>query len=183
MERLVCILKRAVAVTLLSTVVASGQEDPLDELFDALLAAEGDAVGMIEFKIMQEWSRSGSASMDLLLDRGRSAMEGEDWDLAIEHLSALVDHAPGFAEGWNARATAYFQAGYFGESLADIQRTLALNPRHFGALSGLGIIMEELGQSEVALEAWRAVEALSPNRPGLDETLLHLEREILGQTL
>lgn len=183
MERLVRILKCAVAVTLLSTIVASGQEDPLDELFDALLTAEGEAVSMIEFKIMQEWSRSGSASMDLLLDRGRSAMDEEDWELAIEHLSALVDHAPDFAEGWNARATAYFQVGRYGESLADIRRTLALNPRHFGAMSGLGIIMAELGQSEVALEAWRAVEVLSPNRPGLDETLLQLEREILGQSL
>lgn len=183
MAMLVRILKCAVAATLLSTVVARGQEDPLDELFDALLTAEGDAVSAIEFKIVQEWSRSGSPSMDLLLDRGRAAMEEEDWTLAIEHLSALVDHAPDFAEGWNARATAYFQAGQFGESLADIQQTLALNPRHFGALSGLGIIMEELGQSQVALQAWRAVEALSPNHPGLDETLEHLERETLGQTL
>ena len=61
--------------------------------------------------------------------------------LAIEHFTALIDHAPDFAEGYNARATAFFQTGQFGQSLADIQQTLALNPRHFGAISGLALIL------------------------------------------
>ena len=132
---------------------------------------------------MQEWSRSGSPSMDLLLERGREAMQREDWNLAIGHLSALIDHAPDFAEAYNARATAYFNAEMYGQSLADIQRTLELNPRHFGALAGLGIIMEELGREDVALEAWQAVAELTPNRPDLDETLQRLERTTRGQTL
>lgn len=158
-------------------------EDPLADLFDALQSAEGETASAIELKIIQEWSKSGSASMDLLLERGRGAMDDENWTLAIEHLSALVDHSPGFAEGWNARATAYFQAGRLGQSLADIERTLALNPRHFGALSGLGIIMEQLGEEEAALRAWREVQTLSPGRPELDETIERLERQSGGQTL
>jgi Flp pilus assembly protein TadD len=177
------ILKSAVTVALLGAGVALAQEDPLDDLFTALRTAEGDAASAIEVKIIEEWSRSGSPSMDLLLERGREAMAQEDWELAIEHLSALVDHAPEFAEGWNARATAYFHTGRFGQSVEDIRQTLALNPRHFGALSGLGIIMEQLGQEEAALNAWRAVEDLSPNRPDLDETIDRLERTTLGQTL
>jgi tetratricopeptide (TPR) repeat protein len=183
MAPLAHILKAAVTAMALTVGAASAQDDPLAELFAALRDADGEAVAALELKIIQEWSRSGSASVDLLLDRGRKAMEAEDWDLAIEHLSALIDHAPEFAEGWNARATAYYRAGRFGESLADIRQTLALNPRHFGALSGLGIIMEELGREDAALAAWQAVETLSPNRPELAETIARLERSTLGQTL
>ena len=177
------ILKSAVTVALLAPAVAVAQEDPLDELFAALKTAEGDAASAIEVKIIEEWSKSGSPAMDLLLDRGRDAMEEEEWELAIAHLSALVDHAPDFAEAWNTRATAYYQVGRLGQSLADIRQTLALNPRHFGALSGLGIIMEQFGREEAALEAWRAVEELSPNRRELDTTIDRLERQTLGQTL
>lgn len=177
------ILKSAVMVALFGVGVAMAQEDPLDELFTALQTAEDDAARAIEVKIIEEWSKSGSPAMDLLLERGREAMEQEDWNLAIEHLSALVDHAPEFAEGWNARATAYFSAGRYGQSLGDIRQTLLLNPRHFGALSGLAIIMEQLGREDAALEAWRAVHDLSPNRPELDETIDRLERQTQGQTL
>ena len=180
------ILKSAVAAFAVAAAAAAAQEaaeDPLADLFGALRTAEGEAARAIEVKIIEEWSNSGSPAMDLLLERGREAMEKEDWELAIDHFSALVDHAPEFAEGWNARATAYFQAGRLGQSLADIRQTLELNPRHFGALSGLGVIMEELGEEEAALQAWRGVEELSPNRPDLEQTLERLERETLGQTL
>jgi tetratricopeptide (TPR) repeat protein len=88
--------------------------------------------------------------MDLLLQRGKDAMAAGDFPAAIEHLTALTDHAPDFAEGFNARATAYFQAGQLGPSIEDIARTLTLNPRHFGALSGLGMIFEDLGRPEKA---------------------------------
>lgn len=179
------ILKSIVAATLVlpGATWAQGGDDPLEDLFAALRDAEGTAVHAIEGKIVQEWSKSGSSSMDLLLERGRDAMERGDWNRAIEHFSALVDHAPEFAEGWNARATAYFQAGQFGRSLDDIQRTLVLNPRHFGALSGLAVIMEQLGREDLALQAWRAVAELTPNRSELDETLTRLERQTLGQSL
>jgi Flp pilus assembly protein TadD len=178
-------LKCIVAAALIApgATLAQAEAAALDDLFIALRDAEGPAVHAIEAKIVQEWSRSGSPSIDLLLDRGRDAMEREDWSRAIEHLSALVDHAPDFAEGWNARATAHFQAGRFGHALRDIEQTLALNPRHFGALSGLGVIMEQLGHEQLALQAWQAVAELSPNRQELDETLARLERKAMGQTL
>ena len=176
-------LKSAATALALAAPPAMAQEHALDDLFVALKEAQGEAARAIEAKIVQEWSRSGSASMDLLLDRGRDAMEAEDWRAAIEHFSALLDHAPDFAEGWNARATAYYQAGRIGQSLSDIRRTLALNPRHFGALSGLAIILEQLGEDEGALMAWREVEKISPGRPDLQETIDRLERATEGETL
>ena len=186
MTILLLILKRAVLVLAFATatqVAAQEAEADLDDLFGALQQAEGDAVAAIEQRIYREWSRSGSPAMDLLLERGRDAMEEQAWDLAIGHFSALTDHAPDFAEGWNARATAFYQVGRYGPALADIRQALALNPRHFGALTGLAVVLERIGRNEMALEAWREVEKLSPNREGLDETLRRLERATLGQTL
>lgn len=130
----------------------------------------------IEAEITRLWSQSGSPAMDLLLRRGADAIEAGDYAAAIEHLTALTDHAPDFAEGWNARATAFFLMGEYALSLADIERTLALNPQHFGALGGLAAIMEQTGRSDLALTALRAVRAINPNRPGVDESIARLER-------
>ncbi len=121
--------------------------------------------------------------MDLLLDRGRTALGEGNTKLAVEHFTALIDHAPDFAEGYNARATAFFQERRFGQSLADIRMTLALNPRHFGAMSGLALIMEDIGSPEDALAAWREVEAIHPHREGLKEAINRLEREVEGASL
>lgn len=174
------------AVTALVVLLASpagAQNAELDPLFDALQQAQGPAAQEIEQKIWEEWSKSGSPAMDLLLQRGREAMDAGDFTLAIEHFTALVDHAPDFAEAYNARATAYFQDGRYGPSLADIRETLRRNPRHFGALGGLGLILEELGEVDGALEAQRAVEALYPNREGLADTIRRLERQSEGQEI
>lgn len=173
----------ACAIALWLAHPAFSQEQDLDDLFDALQSAEAPAAATIEERIWEEWSRSGSASMDLLLERGREAMEAGDFDLAIEHLTALVDHAPDFAEGYNARATAYFQSGLFGPSLEDIRRVLAINQRHFGALGGLALILEDLGMTEGALDAYRAVEEIYPAREGLQETIKRLERELEGERI
>ena len=86
--------------------MAFGQTAKLDDLFNKLKAADAQAAERIEQEIWIEWSKSGSAAMDLLLERGRRAMSDGQLDLAVEHFTALVDHAPDFAEGWNARATA-----------------------------------------------------------------------------
>mgnify|MGYP000060600562 CR=1 FL=1 len=106
-----------------------------------------------------------------------------DTATAIEHFTALTDHAPDFAEGWNARATAYFQAGEFGPSVNDIAKTLTLNPRHFGALSGLGMIFEQLDQPEKALEAYKAALAIHPHLQGVIEAVERLEADTAGTDL
>lgn len=161
----------------------SAQSVVLDQLFDELQSPDLPNWKQVEGQIWAEWSKSGSPAMDLLLKRGRDAMEAGDFDVAIEHLTALTDHAPDFAEGFNARATAYFRDGLYGPSLADIAHTLTLNPRHFGALTGLGTILEELGNTEKALEAYRAANAIQPHDPALLQAIARLEKQVSGLTL
>lgn len=167
----------------LACVPVSAQTTELDALFDKLLTADDRTAPRIEQDIWREWSRSGSPAMDLLLERGRKAMQQGDWAAAIEHLTALTDHAPDFAEGWNARATAYFQAGLYGPSIQDIRHVLALNPRHFGALAGFGAILEELDRPKEALEVYRAALAIHPHLAGVLESVKRLENDAAGQQL
>lgn len=186
MKRSVRYLKCAVTALAICAGLATAtfaQDGELDALFEGLQTADSSAAEQIEGRIYDIWSKSGSPSMDLLLERGREALGQNETAKAIEHFTALVDHAPDFAEGYNARATAYFQRGQYGPALDDIQRTLALNPRHFGALSGLALILEELQRPEDALEAWREVEKLHPNREGLDEAIERLKGSVEGVTL
>lgn len=155
----------------------------LDSLFEELKGADAQQAARLEQEIWNEWSKSGSPAMDLLLQRGRDAMAAGDPQAAIEHFTALTDHAPDFAEGWNARATAYFTVGEYGPSVNDIAKTLTLNPRHFGALSGLGMIFEQLDQPEKALEAYRAALAILPHLEGVIEAVERLEAETAGTDL
>ena len=145
----------------------------LDALFASLADADPTDAERLEREIMRLWSRSGSDSMDFLLRRGREAMDKEEHEKAVEHLTALVDLAPGFVEGWNTRATAHFLAKDYWASMQDIQRTLALEPRHFGALVGLGTILEQTGDEAGALRAYRA--ALEVN-PHLEPSVKAVER-------
>lgn len=160
-----------------------GQTDKLDGLFDKLKTADARESARIEQEIWIEWSKSGSPAMDLLLERGQEAMAAGDMTAAIEHFTALIDHAPDFAEGWNARATAYYQTGQIGPSLADIGKTLQLNPRHFGALEGLAMIFQELDEPEKALEVWKAVLAIHPHAAGVSDAINEIETDLEGHEL
>lgn len=169
---------------ILSAGPALAEEDRLDRLFDQLGTAQDDrAAQRIEGDIWREWSRSGSPALDLLLERGREALAQGDTGLAIEHLTALTDHAPDFAEGWNARAMAYVQAGEYGPAIQDIRRTLALNPRHFGAMAGFATILEELGRPAQALEVYRAALAIYPRMQSVLDAVERLETAEAGQDL
>ena len=162
---------------------AFGEDTRLDALFEALADMEEPGWEQIEDSIWEEWSETGSATLDLLLQRGREAMNAGNTAEAIEHFTALIETAPKFAEGYNARATAYFEAGLYGPSLADIVQVLALEPRHFGALAGLGVILEETGDSAHALEAFRAAHAIHPHRSDLREAVERLEAELQGTAI
>lgn len=176
------ILKQIVAALFLA-VPAEADEAELEALFEGLKGADTSAAMQIERRIFDIWSQSGSPSMDLLLTRGRDALEAGDTTLAIRHFTALIDHAPEFAEGYNGRATAYFQTGRLGLSLEDIRQVLILNPRHFSAMTGLALILEQLDRPEDALNAWRAVEELHPNREGLSDAITRLEQQVDGARL
>ncbi len=174
----------AIALFFLTCAVAFAEDKAkLDGLFDRLKTAEAAEAGRIEAEIWIEWSKSGSPALDLLLQRGRDAMAFGDMVQAIEHFTAIIDQDPSFAEAWNARATAFYQAGEFGPSVADIARVLDLNPRHFGALSGLGMILEESGKPERALEVYKAALALHPHLEGVLQSVERLETQEQGQEL
>ncbi|MEM9318728.1 MAG: tetratricopeptide repeat protein [Pseudomonadota bacterium] len=163
---------------------ASAQSmDRLGELLDRLADPETGNWEIVEQEIIQRWSISGSATADLLLSRGIEALDAGETETAIAHLTALVDHAPEFAEGWNVRATAYFHAGMYGPSIYDIQRVLALNPQHFGALIGLGIMLEDMGYEDEALEAFYAARAIHPHRPDVSGAIARIEAALEGQAL
>lgn len=176
------LLNPAVALLLAFAAPAAADDAVLDGLFQQLQATDDQGAEAITQQIYIEWAKSGSASMDLLLMRGREAMQSGDLATAIGHFTAIIDHAPEFAEAWNARATAFYNAGQLGPSISDIQHTLALNPRHFGALAGLGMIFEQLNEPEKALEVYQAALAINPHLPTIQESVERLS-EAQGQDL
>lgn len=137
----------------------------------------------VERALVREWSKSGSATADLLLQRGRQALNTGDTKSAIDHFSALIDHAPDFAEGWNARATAWFMAGRYGQSLSDIRETLVRNPDHFGAYAGLARILEDLQRFDEARAALNAAAAIHPHRRDIQMALERLNKRLEGTSL
>ena len=114
-------------------------------MLEALKSAEPAEATRLTREIERLWDLSGSTTVDLLLRRGREAMEDEDLDAAIAHLTAVTDHAPDFAEGWHARATAFYMKDLFGPALADLEKALALNPDNYNAMFGLGVMFQEFG--------------------------------------
>ncbi|MEL6689594.1 MAG: tetratricopeptide repeat protein [Pseudomonadota bacterium] len=186
MRRFTSSIRRAVAAFLLTVGISiplPAFADDLQALFDRLQSVDAADYQPIEEKIWREWSKSGSPAMDLLLKRGEDAMESDDWEKAIEHLTALTDHAPGFAQGFHARATAYYNVGKYGPALEDLRSALALEPRHFGAMSGLATIFEELGLEEEALEVYYEVRAIHPHRENLSTAIERLEKKTAGRAI
>lgn len=163
------------------TSALTAQESPdMDALFQQLAEPEGDSWRIAESDILRQWSKSGSASMDLLLQRGQAALDEGNTEDAIGHLTALTDHAPEFAEGFQTRAAAYATAGQFGPALADLAKTLQLEPRHFAALTQLGAMLEESGDNERALTAYRASLKIHPHQQEAIDGVERLERLQLG---
>lgn len=151
-----------------------------DALLQDLAQADEAGAARLEKEIQLEWSRSGSAAMDLLLARGRDALEVNDIPAAIEHFTALTDHAPEFAEGWHGLALAYFQSDRLGLTADALERTLALNPMHFGALRGLGAMFDQLGKPALAYDAYSRVLEIRPHDTDVEEALKRLESQVRG---
>ncbi|WP_244430309.1 tetratricopeptide repeat protein [Roseivivax halodurans] len=152
-----------------------------DELLKRLAGAEDHvAADKAERELRLEWSRSGSAAMDLLLKRGRDALEVNQPEKAIEHLTALTDHAPGFAEGWFSLATAYYVEEMYGPAAYALEHVLALNPDHFGALQGLGAIYDHLEMPKKAHEAYARAAEIRPHDEDLTAAIERLDREATG---
>lgn len=135
----------------------------LDALFAALHRSAGDAeADAVVAQIWATWSGSGKSDIDLMMAKASGAMQSRNYGLAVLLLDEVVDEAPLFAEGWNRRATLRFTMGDHAGALADVDKVLALEPRHFGALAGRGMIHMAAEKWEQALEAWRAALKANP---------------------
>ncbi|TQV81661.1 tetratricopeptide repeat protein [Denitrobaculum tricleocarpae] len=145
---------------------ADQRDSRLDDLFDKLKNVESisDAKG-VEFVIWNIWVQSGDNAIDLLMRDGVDSMGRQDYKRALRSFDQIVTIAPDFAEGWNKRATLYYLMGQYEQSLADIEKTLALEPRHFGALAGRGLIYIELEDDAQALEAFEDALVINPFLP------------------
>jgi tetratricopeptide (TPR) repeat protein len=170
----------AAALALATAGAAADQTDGrLDRLFE-LLQTTGDpeAAQAAEIEIWRIWIESGHEEIDALMVEGILAMTNRRLDDAITIFSQITERAPRFAEGWNKRATAYYLIDDLVASVEDIRRTLALEPRHFGAISGMGLIFLSRGDESGALDAFEAVLAIHPHAPGARERVEELRRSL-----
>jgi len=165
-----------------SEVAPPGREEVLDVLFERLAAAESEAESRsFESAIREIWLDSGSPSIDLLMERGFDALREKNYDRAYFYFDEVVTLAPGFAEGWDKRAAVHYVREDYAEALRDIEQVLRLEPRHYQAMAGLGIILEELGDKKGALDAYRRALALNPWLEDLKDRIAPLELEVEGR--
>jgi Flp pilus assembly protein TadD len=118
--------------------------------------------------------------MDLLLRRGEDALEAGDMTAAVEHLSAAIDHAPGFAEAWHLRSVAFFRQERYGLALNDLAQAIVLEPRHFNAMFGMGRVLEETGRFALAREAFVQAHSIHPHHESVSEALERVSRKLGG---
>ena len=161
----IAVIMAASALLAATRPAAADQNDRrLDGLFARLLEAQGSREAQqVEGKIWQIWGQSDDGAVRGLMQDGAAAMERGDYPHALAKFDQMVVIAPDFAEGWNKRATVHYLLGNYGQSLADIARTLELEPRHFGALSGRGLIYVQLEDERRALKAFEEALAIHPN--------------------
>jgi len=156
----------------------------LEFLLGALKVAPDDtSAKAIEDRIWALWMVSGSDTVDVLMSRVKEASDAENYTLAIRLLDAVIEIDPDFVEAWNRRATIFFLQKDYSSSLADIMHVLAQEPRHFGALAGLGTILEEVGDDRHALDAYRKALAVHPHLKGVAEHVKSLTDKVEGRDI
>ncbi|TAD89215.1 MAG: hypothetical protein EAZ99_10665 [Alphaproteobacteria bacterium] len=170
---LIMVMAGVVGCGLIAGPAMADQRDArLPTLFSLLREAPGPAeAAVIEQQIVRIWSGSASATADLFLQHGAAAEQDRNLALAEQSYTAAIDAAPDFAEAWNRRATVRFLKDDLDGALDDVERTLALEPRHFGALAGLGQIRERQNRPDLAVAAYRQALDLHPQQSGLQERL------------
>jgi len=164
--------------------VAGDPTRNLDLLFKALKAAPSEETAKaIEQRIWAVWAVSRSDTTNLLMTRVRTAFEKHDVDLALKLLDGIVKIKPDYVEAWNRRATIYFTKKDYGHALADLREVIKREPRHFGALSGLGLILQDLGEDKQALDVYRRVLAIYPRMERVPEIVRKLQDKVEGRDI
>src|SRR4029079_19525518 len=141
-----------------------------DFLFGALKAApDAESAKQVENRIWALWLASGSDTANLLMTRAKSAIDSQNLDVAVELIEAMCKIKPNYIETWNRRATLHYMRKEYAQSMEDIRQVLIREPRHFGAMSGLGMILNEFGDEKHALEVFRRALEVNPHLPKIDE--------------
>jgi tetratricopeptide (TPR) repeat protein len=161
-----------------------GRVENLDFLFEALkVAPDETSAKHIENRIWAVWIVTKSDTANLLMVRAKAAMDADNNDLAIKLLDTIIEIKPDYTEAWNRRATVFFEQKDFARALSDIRHVLANEPRHFGALAGLGMIMQELGDEKRALEAFRRALEIHPRLERVPELVKSLTDTVDGRKI
>jgi tetratricopeptide (TPR) repeat protein len=156
----------------------------LDTLFGQLRRERNEkAAERIASQIWEQWFDSGSSSIDLMMQWSQKAIEEQKYDVALDFLDEVIMLSPDYAEGWNRRATLHFMMSNYAKSMSDIDHTLALEPRHFGALSGMAQILRNTGRKESALKAWQRVLEIYPMMRNAQNEVATLSEELAGESI
>lgn len=163
---------------------AADREKILAELYQHLRKAEDEnSAAVVASAIEKLWLRSGSATVDLLMKRVGQLMRDDDFDVALTLLNSVIEIAPAYSEGWNLRAAVFFVKKDYARSLDNLRHALALDPRHFKAIQGLALLMQELGDKKAALKAFRRALRVHPHLEDARQFEQELTREIEGQSI
>lgn len=156
----------------------------LDFLFEALkLAPDDETAKAIEGRIWALWIVSASDTTNLLMTRVKTALDQKDDKLALKLLDAIIKIKPDYTEAWNRRATIYYSEKDYGRALADIREVLKREPRHFGALAGLGLILQDIGDDKQALEVYRRALAIYPRLQKIPDIVKTLQEKVEGRDI
>jgi tetratricopeptide (TPR) repeat protein len=164
--------------------VGADRTKGLDFLFGALKAAPDEASAKhVEARIWALWMQTPSDTAALLMVRAKAAMDAQKMDVALKLLDAVVKLRPDYVEAWNRRATVYYLQNDYTHSLEDIEQVLVREPRHFGALAGLGMIMQDIGDDKRALDAFRKALAVNPYLDKVPELVKTLTEKVEGRDI
>src|SRR5215470_19847787 len=156
----------------------------LDFLFGALKAAPDEASAKhVEARIWAQWLQTPSDTAALLMSRAKQAMDAQKADVALKLLDSVIKLRPDYTEAWNRRATLYYLKNDYVHSIQDIQQVLIREPRHFGALAGLGMIMQDLGDDKRALDAFRKALAVNPHLEKVPDLVKSLTEKVEGRDI
>ncbi|MDX1292084.1 MAG: tetratricopeptide repeat protein [Hyphomonas sp.] len=143
--------------------VGVAHAEPSDEMFEKLRNAPSDSeANDVAMDIWASWMESGSPTVDVVMQRGVDAQTAGDFDTARAFYDRAILIKPDYAEAWNRRASLFLMDENYPEALRDLNETLRLEPRHFGAWAGLGMMFESMGSPKHALEAYREALNIHP---------------------
>ena len=157
----------------------------IDALLETLKTTSDDTVAaQAESGLAALWLESGSPTVDLMMEWTLTAIKAKNYPLALDYLDRILTLKSDYAEGWNTRATVYFLSDDFGHAISDIEQVLRLEPRHFGALSGLGAILREVGKEKEALAVFQQALAVDPHLDAVKKAIDDLESKgVAGRDL